>query len=451
VKWTFDTDEELYVLGDAWERSYGDLCFLKLSDNSRTMPWYFAATDKTETYCFGVKTQPEAFVGFTYDRSGITAKIDCRNGGSGVKLCGKSVSLCTFVFEHYRLPPFESLCEYCRVLCDNPLLSGEKIYGGNNWYYAYGESSFEEIESDAALQAELAQGIAEKPFMVVDDGWEVNSCKGPYEPNEKFRDMKALAGRIKSAGARPGIWVRLLDNLSSDITPDMRIMRGGKREYLDPTDERVKSLIKNDIEKIKGWGYELLKHDFSTVDLFGDYGLRLPDTITNYDDWHFRDETRTNAQIVLDLYRLIREACGDMLIIGCNTVSHLCAGLVHMNRTGDDTSGREWERTRKMGVNTLAFRLAQNKAFYLVDADCVGIIGDSIPWEKNRQWLDLLSKSDTALFVSCASVSDEQRSDLAKAYLEAQKDHEIKPVDIYENPVPSEWIINGKKVNYSWF
>jgi len=44
-----------------------------------------------------------------------------------------------------------------------------------------------------------------------------------------------------------------------------------------------------------------------------------------------------------------------------------------------------------MGVNTLAFRLAQHNAFYMVDADCVGILGDNIPWEKNRQWLALLS------------------------------------------------------------
>ena len=38
------------------------------------------------------------------------------------------------------------------------------------------------------------------------------------------------------------------------------------------------------------------------------------------------------------------------------------------NRTGDDTSGRIWERTRRMGVNTLAFRLPQHNAFYHIDA-----------------------------------------------------------------------------------
>lgn len=450
LKWRFATDDDPYVLGDAWERSYGDLRFARLSENSRPMPWYFVATDKTQTDCFGVKTQPNAFVCFTYDADGITATIDCRNGGAGVNLADRTVKLCTFVFAHYDLPPYESLCAYCKTLCTDPLLPQEKIYGGNDWYYAYGESSYAQIVRDAKLQAELSEGIANRPFMVVDDGWEIDGFLGPYEPNEKFGDMKALAAQIKSLGVRPGIWARLLDNQSPEITDDMRILRGGERVYLDPTNPEVQALLKSWIGKIRSWGYELLKHDFSTYDLFGDFGGNLTDTITNYTDWHFADETKTNAEIALDFYRLIRDACGDMLILGCNTVSHLCAGLAHINRTGDDTSGREWERTRKMGVNTLAFRLAQNRAFYIVDADCVGILGDNIPWEKNRQWLDVLSKSDTALFASCGVLNDEQKADMQKAYREIQKDHRVKPLDLYGSLTPREWEIDGRVLTYDW-
>ena len=450
VRWNFTTEEDLYVFGDAWERGYGDLCFQKMSAGPRPLPWYFAATDGKKTTCFGVKTQPNAFVCFSYDADGVRAKIDCRNGGGGVALNGRSVELCTFVLAQYDLPPFESLCAYCKLLCDRPLLPKEKIYGGNNWYYAYGKSSFEEMKRDAKLQAELAAGIANRPFAVVDDGWEIGRTCGPYDANEAFRDMKALAGEIKALGARPGIWIRFLDNKLETITDDMRLLRGGERVYLDPTNRKVQALIRRDIEKIKAWGYELIKHDFSTVDMFGSYGASLTDTITKDEGWHFQDETKTNAEIVLDFYRLIKDACGETLIIGCNTVSHLCAGLVQINRTGDDTSGREWERTRKMGVNTLAFRLAQNKAFYLADADCVGILEDRIPWEKNRQWLDVLSKSDTALFLSCAELTAEQWADVRRAYLEIQKDHEMQPLDIYDQLTPRRWRIDGKTVEYNW-
>ncbi len=452
LEWQFSSSENIYVLGDVWERSYGDLEFRKLSDNDRCMPWYFIATDKTQCFGFGVKTQPNAFISFRYNDNGIKALIDCRNGGCGVELNGRKIHLATFVYKKYDSDDvYSCLCDYCKTLCDNPILTKERVYGGNNWYYAYGKSSYEEIISDAKFQVELAKGIENKPFEVIDDCWQINSCEGPWIPNEKFGDMKKLAEEIKEIGARPGIWVRLLHNRDSAITEDMRICRKGKKQYLDPTHPDVQAYIKADIERIKSWGYELLKHDFTTFDLFGGWGSELNPSTTEINDWHFYDRTKTNAEIVLDLYRLIKDAAGDMYIIGCNTVSHLCAGLVEINRTGNDTSGREWESTKKNGVNTLAFRLAQNEAFYMCDADCVGILDDCIPWEKNKQWLHVLSYSNSPLFVSCTDkITEEQKKDLSEAYNIYQKVHTVKPLDIYENKTPSVWEIDNEITEYNW-
>ncbi len=452
LEWSFKGDENLYVLGDVWERSYGDLEFKRLKDNNRRMPWYFIATDKQSAFCFGVKTGINSFVSFTYTTDGIKALVDCRNGDSGVELNGRKIHLATFVYKKYESPHvYENLCDYCRILCDNPILTKERVYGGNNWYYAYGKSSFDEIVTDAKVQVELAKGLDNRPFEVVDDCWQVNPCEGPWIPNEKFGDMKRLAEEIKRVGARPGIWVRLLHNRDTALTDEMRIFFNGKRKYLDPTHPAVKEYIKNDIERIKGWGYELLKHDFTTFDLFGGWGSQIDPVVNSESNWHFYDRSKTNAEIVLELYRLIKETAGDMYIIGCNTVSHLCAGLVEINRTGNDTSGREWDATRKNGVNTLAFRLAQNEAFYMCDADCVGILQGVIPWEKNKQWLHVLSYSNSPLFVSCTdNLTDEQKRDLATAYRVYQSQHSIKPLDIYENPVPARWKIDGEIIEYNW-
>ena len=452
LEWAFKSDENIFVLGDAWERSYGDLEFKKLKDNDRYMPWYFIAVDNNKCFCFGVKTRPNSFVSFTYGTDGIKAIVDCRNGGNGVHLNGRKLCLATFIYREYdSTDVFGCLCDYCKTLCDDPILPEERIYGGNNWYYAYGKSSYEEIVSDARVQASLADGIENKPFEVVDDCWEIGSTAGPWLPNEKFRDMKKLADEIREVGARPGIWVRFLNNTDPAITDDMLILRDGKKEYLDPTNPKVQQFIKDDILRIKSWGYELIKHDFSTVDLFGSFGNKLTATVTNFDNWHFYDRTKTNAEIVLDFYRIIKETAEDMYIIGCNTVSHLCAGLVHLNRTGDDTSGMYWERTTKMGINTLAFRLAQNEEFYMCDADCVGILDDNIPWEKNKQWLHLLSYSNTPLFISCSEkITQEQRQDISEAYRVFQREHKIRPVDIFENKTPSEWEIDGETVKYNW-
>ena len=73
-------------------------------------------------------------------------------------------------------------------------------------------------------------------------------------------------------------------------------------------------------------------------------------------NWHLNDKTKTNAEIILNLYKAIRNASGSMFVMGCNTFSHLSAGLFEVNRIGDDTSGNEWARTKRMGVNTLAAR-----------------------------------------------------------------------------------------------
>ena len=449
--WPALRGEGLTVLGDTWERSYGDLCFLPLEKNDRAMPWYFIATDGDSTLCMGVKTQPNAFVSFRCTKEGVRAVADCRNGANGVLLGGRELHLCTFVCRTYTgISTFEALQHFLRTLCDCPMFPAFPVYGGNDWYYAYGNNSFESAVNDARLQRALAPADATPPFMVIDDGWEQGSTAGPWLPNEKFGDMKAVCDAIKAEGCRPGLWMRPLCTEDKNIPEEMKILRDGKREYLDPTHPAVQRMIRKDIERIRGWGFALIKHDYSTYDLFGDWGINFSDTIINAENWQFYDQTKTNAEIVLGLYKLIREAAGDMLVIGCNTVSHLCAGLVEINRTGDDTSGREWARTLKMGVNTLAFRLAQNGAFYMVDADCVGILDNLVPWEKNRQWLRLLSLSETALFVSCSAADDTQKRDLAAAYAAAQKPHGLIPLDWFASLTPARWKADGEEIIFDW-
>ena len=448
--WPAESAENVLVLGDAWERSYGDLCFLPLEKNLRAMPWYFIATNLSESFCFGVKTAPAAFVSFRYDANGIRALADCRCGAQGVRLNGRRLKLAEFIYRTYEIEPFYALCDFCKSLCANPILPQTPVYGGNDWYYAYGNNSFESAVNDAALQAVFAKDIKNRPFMVIDDGWEQGDTSGPWLPNDKFKDMRAVCEEIKAAGCRPGIWMRPLETQDKSIPAEMKILRGGQQKYLDPSHPGVQALLREDLRRIKSWGYELIKHDFSTFDLFGGWGSGLTDTITNETGWHFFNETKTGAEIVLDFYRLMYEETKGLLLIGCNTISHLCAGLVHLNRTGDDTSGKEWARTLKMGVNTLAFRLAQNKAFYLADADCVGILEDHIPWEKNRSWMELLAYSGSALFLSCNKADARQTENIKRAYKIAQQEHTLRPLDWYDNKTPSVWLIDGKEVTFDW-
>ena len=267
----------------------------------------------------------------------------------------------------------------------NPALPRQPVYGINDWYYAYGNNNPELILRQTALMTELATDPGNRPFSVVDAGWasihltirETEDGMDDFSrPNDKFKDMGKLAADIRKLGMRPGLWMRPLCASYKDpatlLLPAIPGRDDPKSPVLDPTIEENLQRIKHNIALYRQWGYELVKHDYSSYDIFGKWGFADGGGHDNarmafpgqYPD-HGGD--RTSGCI-----NAIREAAGNMYLIGCNTLSHLSAGLFELNRTGDDTSGKEWARTRKMGVNTLGFRMIQHDIFYAADGDCVG-------------------------------------------------------------------------------
>ncbi len=299
-----------------------------------------------------------------------------------------------------------------------------------------------------------------RPWMVIDDGWQPFETAGPWDRgNERFPDMQGLAAEMQRMGVRPGIWNRPL--FTKQAVPEGWKLRtpGAKRELgeshgwtLDPSIPEVLDLVQSDVRRIVSWGYQLIKHDYSTYDTLGRWGSTMGAALTD-DGWRFGDRSRTTAEIISAFYRAIRAAAGDALVLGCNTVGHLSAGLFEMQRTGDDTSGREWARTRKMGVNTLAFRAPQHGTFFAIDADCVGLTLD-VPWGENRQWLDLLARSGTPLFISAApkAVGPEQARALRDAFAHAGWRQPLgEPLDWMATTQPENWNLGGDRVSYDWF
>lgn len=453
------------IYGDEWERGYGTMSWQGIRPE-RCLPWVCAASNGSDlepdvngrfTECFGVMTQPSAFCLWQYDTKGVTLWMDVRNGGEGIVLDGRTLNVCTVLMEEYRnMSAFKALKAFYRSLCPEPLKPQHKVYGSNNWYYAYGRSSHHEILADTNFVVSLCSDQENPPYMVIDDGWQPNACDGPWHcGNERFPDMKELCESMKAKGVRPGIWIRYLrDNArqTEGITPKMRLSRDP--EFLDSSHPNVLQKVAQDTRRLTNeWGYQLIKHDFSTYDVFGFWGFQRSGFMAA-DGWHFYDRSKTSAEIILNLYRTIREAAGDQtILLGCNVIGHLAAGLVHMNRTGDDTSGLEWERTRKMGVNTLAFRMLHDEAFFDADADCVGVTG-KIDWQLNREWLKALAASGTPLFVSCKPDVPDQAAlnDLKAAFARssAQAD-ELIPLDWMENTCPEQWLLNGEKIRFCWY
>ena len=449
-------------LGDAWERAYGDLEW-KTLDPERVMPWYFLATNGKLTHGYGVKTGPAALCYWQTDTTGLTLHADVRCGGLGVQLGRRKLAVCTVLSRCGRVgeTPFAAAQAFCVQMCPRPRLPKQPVYGFNDWYCSYGHDTAEEFLKNTAYVVSLAPKGDNRPFAVVDDGWQVAQDKGgtngpgPWNrTNPKFSPtltMPQFVQRVRALGARPGVWVRPLQ-ASPDQPQSWRLSRD--RHALDPSVPEVRAYVRQLMQRMRGWGFELIKHDYTTEEIAGRWGFQMKGEMIA-DGWGFADRSRTTAEIVRQLYLDINESAGkDTLIIGCNTIGHLAAGIFELQRIGDDTSGQEWARTRKMGVNCVAFRAPQQGTFFAVDGDCAGQTKpNSVPWEKNRQWLELLARSGTPLFVSfpMSTVRPEQVQALRAALSEASRRQPVgEPLDWLETRTPAHWRLAGQDVLFSW-
>lgn len=462
LRWQGIIAEDTRVLGDAWERSYGDLAWLPLQPE-RPLPWYCLLTTAAGTHGFGVRTGAAAFCFWQADSAGLSLWLDLRNGGCGTQLGDRLLSL-AHIIQHQGTPtetPFTATQALCtRMAPTKPLpterggLSTRIIFGSNDWYYAYGKNSPAGILRDADLMRELAPASGPRPFTVIDDG---------YQDPRQFPDMAALAAQIASRDVIPGLWIRpLRAPAGTPATHLLPIARFGPHatteegRAFDPTVPEARAAAIAVVRQACDWGYRLIKHDFTTWELLGQWGSAMAMAASpTRDGWHFNDRSRTNAEIITALYQDIRAAAGDdRLVLGCNTVGHLAAGLFDAQRTGDDVSGRTWERTRRMGVNTLAFRLPQHGRFFSVDADCVPIT-TAIPRNLTQQWLRTVAATGTVLLVSPepGAVGPEQKQALREAFSTCAFQSTAapaEPIDWLLSRTPEHWQSRTAPATYHW-
>ncbi len=457
MRWKCKLPTGVLALGDAWERSYGDLEWRPLQAE-RAMPWYVMLNGVGQAAGMGVKTGARSFAFWQVDAEGISLWLDVRNGANGVKLGARTLEMATIVMYAGEAgeSAFAATERLCRLMAEGATvpekrgsISLDVIYGSNDWYYAYGRNTAEGILRDADLMKELAPTGGPVPFTVIDDG---------YQDRSRFPDMAKLAREISSRGLKPGLWIRPLRAASTVpahlLLPNERWKEDGSKHpplAYDPTIAEALEAIAAVATEACGWGYELIKHDFTTFELLGQWGSQMGASPTR-GNWHFNDRSLTNAEIVTMLYRRLRTSCGeDRMILGCNTVGHLSVGIFDASRTGDDVSGREWERTRRTGVNTLAFRLPQHKTFFRLDADCVPLTPD-VPWAMSRQWLHAVAGSGTVLLVSPdpRALGQEQRDALREAFTLCAGKPGSEPLNWVGSRSPTAWRSAAGRSTYGW-
>lgn len=452
-----------------WERDYAEAGWTTLTNNPGSA-WYFLVREGHRVDGWGVATQPNALCWWTVSETDIVLTLDVRAGGAPLRLGSRMLTAARLVMREGQEgeSAYAAGRAFCRMMCPNPRLPKAPVYGYNDWYCAYGKNTATNFLADAAFMTSLAQGLENRPYVVMDDGWQPNappvvkplglgsSGWGPWDRSgEAFgMAMKPFATAVAALGAKPGLWYRPY-RAWDEVPADQKLKNHPL--FFDPTAPGVRERFVADIARFRDWGFRLVKIDYLVGDVAGT--LSFPRKVGGrpvQGNRGWRDVSRTTAEVLLDHYRAMRAAAGDdVVLIGCNGFDHLIAGLFELQRVGGDTSGWRWTQTKEMGVNSLGARAIHDGTFYASDADCVGLAkAGAVDWRQNRQWLDLVSRSGTPLFISWhrSLMTDDIREDFRRAFRAASGwQATAEPLSWEYEAFPSRWrLADGSTVCYDW-
>lgn len=461
------------VFGDTWERS-GQNTYIEWRSrmNCRILPWYLYAKEGETTFCYGVKTGADAFCFWGLDSDGVTLFINLTCGAGGADL--KEPIVACEVVEYFGAAGEDSYAvaaKFAKMMCETPVLPKTPVFGVNNWYWAYGKITRETVRTETDYLIEMTSGVKNRPYMIIDDGWQINRTfgdnayiGGPWVANDGFKNMADTVADIHARGAKAGIWFRpLLDKSNAPEAAKLTTLNGGY--ILDPTHPYTLEKVFCDAQLIRGYGFDLIKHDFSTMDITGMAPLKSSVDVCLTNDRKFFDRTKPLATVIKNLYKTLQKGVLTD-VIGCNTISHLTAGIHSLYRVGDDTSGRSFEWTVRHGVNSM-MRLPLNNSFYNVDPDCAAFT-ENVGASVNLDYLEMCALTGVTTLASVTPhiLSGDEMKRINEIFKIADKGTERYTIKNYDkNATPDEFVsadgkttkkfkwtseYNGSRYNLRW-
>lgn len=206
--------------------------------------------------------------------------------------------------------------------------------GYTTWYNYYGNITEDVVNRDLESIANL-----DVPFdcFQIDDGYQRAIGDWLITDSRKFPNgMKKIADDIHSKGMIAGLWLAPFAGVKSSQLfkehqdwfikgPDGKPYNTGHNwggfYSLDIYNEGAREYIKNVFDTVLNvWGYDLVKLDF----LYGAAVLPM--------------HNKTRGEIMCDAMDLLRECCGDKLILGCGVPMMPAFGKVDYCRIGSDIS-----------------------------------------------------------------------------------------------------------------
>lgn len=262
------------------------------------------------------------------------------------------------------------------------------LAGYSSWYNRFDRITDSSITDDLeGCSSVLGPG----DLFQIDDGWQLRTGDWEADPIKFPRGMKASADDIHSKGFLAGLWLAPYAAAArSELVrqhPDWLLRHDGKPCYsgcnwggfysLDIDNSEVRAFLRELFHRIfSEWGYDLVKLDFLYA--------AAPWHTEKGDHW---GESR-GARMCRAM-DMLREWCGDGLILGCGVPLAPAFGKVDYCRIGCD-AGLDWANSAPMrsisreivstanAIGDIYYRRQLNGRAFINDPDVFFLRSDNI-------------------------------------------------------------------------
>ena len=268
----------------------------------------------------------------------------------------------------------------------------EPIAGYTSWYNRYQAIDEKSVTGD--LEGSVGV-LSPGDLFQIDDGWE--SFVGDWTDRDKSKfpsDMAQLSDAIHQKGYKSGLWLApfVCEKKSALYRehPDWLLKHNGENWYcgsnwsgfyaLDIDNPEVVGYLRSVFKRVLDeWHFDLVKLDFL------------------YAAAPFGSDTETRAGRMIRAMKLLRELCGEKLILGCGVPVMPAFGLVDYCRVSCDVgpdwrnrwymriANRETVNTRNAIHNTV-FRRQLNGRAYLSDPDVFYLRDDDLHLNEKQKY-----------------------------------------------------------------
>ena len=120
LRWKRTIAPGVRILGDAWERGYGDLQWQGIHPQ-RVLPWMTVIHDPATdaTWGVGVEVRPAAFAFWSVDTDGYSLWLDLSAGQHAVELGDRTLTVATVQGVETSETPYRAHRELCAALASS--------------------------------------------------------------------------------------------------------------------------------------------------------------------------------------------------------------------------------------------------------------------------------------------------------------------------------------------